>query len=60
MIVYRIWNETRKEWYKSYSDRLIWMSLSGARLAVTYYNEINRRSIPDTLIIKKFELKEIE
>lgn len=60
MIVYRIWNETRQEWYKSYSGRLIWMNLSGAKLALNYYTNIKRNYKPYNLIIKKFELKEIE
>lgn len=62
MIVYRIWNETRQEWYKSYSGRLIWMNLSGASLAKNYYLNAFRwlSEKPDQLVIKKFELKEIE
>ena len=62
MKVYRIWNVAQGCWYKS-SSRSIWMSLSGVNRALNYYNKRKKfypKYYPDYLIIKVFELMEIE
>lgn len=61
MFVWRIWNETTQSWFES-SSRSFWASKSGASVTKNYYlNQFKFFKEPaHKLIIKKFELKEIE
>ena len=61
MFVWRIWNDTNQTWFES-SSRSFWATKSGASVTKNYYlNQFKFTKLhANKLIVKKFELKEIE